>query len=196
MRRILVVDDDRHTRLAIGIWLKQCGFRVAITDGGESGLAALNDGTFDLMIVDVFMPNMRGFELIRVFHSHAPTVPLIAISGYAFSGPETDDPACFRMALSLGATRCLRKPFRPATLLGVIDECLSDAEQGRKYAAALRRHCERAAEHFERESKYGLNCQGVAMRRSPASLTPDVAAEATWHRHTKTRQPHDVATEE
>lgn len=34
MRRILVVDDDRHTRLAIGIWLKQCGFRVAITDGG------------------------------------------------------------------------------------------------------------------------------------------------------------------
>jgi CheY-like chemotaxis protein len=86
MRRILVVDDDRHTRLAIGIWLKQCGFRVAIADGGESGLTALNDGTFDLMMVDVFMPNMRGFESIRVFHSHAPTVPLIAISVYAFSG--------------------------------------------------------------------------------------------------------------
>src|SRR5215216_4478128 len=63
-------------------------------------------------------------------------VPLIAISGYAFSGPEADDPACFRMALSLGATRCLRKPFRRATLLAVIDECLSDAEQGRKHAAA------------------------------------------------------------
>ena len=45
MRRILVVDDDRHTRLAIGIWLKQCGFWVAIADGGESGLTALNDGT-------------------------------------------------------------------------------------------------------------------------------------------------------
>ena len=45
MRQILVVDDDRHTRLAMGIWLKQCGFRVAITDGGESGLAAPNDGT-------------------------------------------------------------------------------------------------------------------------------------------------------
>ena len=89
------------------------------------------------MIVDVFMPNMRGFESIRVLHGHAPTVPLIAISGYAFSGPEKDDPACFRMALSLGATRCLRKPFRPATLLGVIDECLQEAEQRRKHAAAL-----------------------------------------------------------
>ncbi len=45
MRHILAVHDDRHTRLAIGIWLKQCGFRVAITDDGESGLAALNNGT-------------------------------------------------------------------------------------------------------------------------------------------------------
>ena len=137
MRRILVVDDDPHTRVAIGLWLKQCGFRVAITDGGASGLAALSDGTFDLMIVDVFMPNMRGFEAIRVFHHHAPTVPLIAISGYAFTGPDADDPACFRMALGLGATRCLRKPFRPATLLGVIDECLSEAEQNRRHAAKL-----------------------------------------------------------
>ena len=65
MRRILVVDDDLHTRLAIGIWLKQCGFRVAITDGGESGLAALNDGTFDLMIVDV----LRGGGS----HRHLPS---------------------------------------------------------------------------------------------------------------------------
>jgi CheY-like chemotaxis protein len=95
MRRILVVDDDRHTGLAIGIWLKQCGFRIAITDGGETGFAALNNGAFDLMIVDVFMPNMRGFESIRVFRSYAPTVPLIAISGDAFSAAEADDPACF-----------------------------------------------------------------------------------------------------
>ena len=135
MRRILVVDDDRHTRLAIGIWLKQCGFRVAITDGGESGLAAPNNGTFDLMIVDVCMPNMRGFESIRIFHQRAPTVPLIAISGYAFFGPEAENLACLKMALGLGATRCLRKPFRPATLLSVIDECLSEAEPHRRYAA-------------------------------------------------------------
>ena len=92
MRRILLVGDDRRTRLAIGIWLKQCGLRVAITDGGESGLAALHDGMFDQMIVDVFMPNMRAFEPIRVFHSRAPTVPLIAISGYAFSAPRNGRP--------------------------------------------------------------------------------------------------------
>ena len=94
MRRILVVDDDLHTRLAIRAWLKRYGFRVAIADGGANGLAALDEASFDLMIVDIFMPQMRGFESIRIFHQRAPTIPLIAISGYAFSGPETDNPVC------------------------------------------------------------------------------------------------------
>jgi CheY-like chemotaxis protein len=137
MRRILVVDDDPHICLAIRAWLKRYGFRVAIADGGVNGLAALDNSTFDLMIVDIFMPDMRGFESIRVFHDHAPTVPLIAISGYAFAGLEAGSPDFLRMALRLGATRCLRKPFRPTTLLSVIDECLSEAEPHRKYAVGL-----------------------------------------------------------
>src|SRR6202163_3196299 len=124
MRRILVVDDDPHICLAIRAWLKRYGFGVAIADGGANGLVALGNSTFDLMIVDIFMPNMRGFESIRVFHQHAPAVPLIAISGYAFSsGLVASSPDFLRMALRLGATRCLRKPFRPTTLLRVIDEC-------------------------------------------------------------------------
>lgn len=137
MRRILVVDDDPHICLAIRAWLKRYGFKVAIADGGASGLLALDNSTFDLMIVDIFMPDMRGFESIRVFHDRAPTVPLIAISGYAFSGLEQANPDFLRVALRLGATRCLRKPFRPATLLSVIDECLSEAEPHPKYAATL-----------------------------------------------------------
>ena len=137
MRRILVVDDDPHICLAIRAWLKRYGFKVAIADGGPNGLIALDTSTFDLMIVDIFMPNMRGFESIRVFHNHAPTVPLIAISGFAFSSLQGGSPDFLRMALRLGATRCLRKPFRPTTLLSVIDECLSEAEPHRKYAAGL-----------------------------------------------------------
>src|SRR4249920_3655892 len=137
MRRILVVDDDPHICLAVRAWLKRYGFKVAIADGGTAGLVALDNSTFDLMIVDIFMPHMRGFESIRVFHHHAPTVPLIAISGYAFSGPESDNLACLKMVLSLGATRCLHKPFKPATLLSVIDDCLSEAEPHRRHAATL-----------------------------------------------------------
>ena len=137
MRRILVVDDDPHICLAIRAWLKRYGFKVADDDGGPNGLLALDNSTFERMIVDVFMPGMRGFESIRVFHDHAPKVPLIAISGYAFSNPQEASPDFLRMALRLGATRCLRKPFRPTTLLSVIDECLSEAEPHRRYVATL-----------------------------------------------------------
>jgi CheY-like chemotaxis protein len=135
MRRILVVDDDRHVRLAIAAWLGTCGFRVAIADGGANGLAALDDTSFDLIIVDVLMPDMRGFEPTRLFHQRAPTLPLIAISGYAFSGAEAGDPAS--PAPSPGAARCLRKPFRPSTWLGLIDECPSEAEPHRRHVATL-----------------------------------------------------------
>ena len=137
MRRILVVDDDPHICLAIRAWLKRYGFKVSIADGGVSGLAALDNSTFDLMIVDIFMPNMRGFESIRIFHNRAPTIPLIAISGYGFSSLGAASPDFLRMALKLGATRCLRKPFRPTTLLGVIDECLTEAEPHRRHVAVL-----------------------------------------------------------
>jgi len=135
MRRILVVDDDPHICQAIGIWLRQHGFRVSVADRGISGLAALEHSTFDLMIVDVFMPDMRGFESIRVFHHRAPAVPLIAISGSAFPDPETSAPDFLRVAARLGATRCLRKSFKPATLLSAIDECVSESEPHRRHVA-------------------------------------------------------------
>lgn len=104
MRRILVVDDDPLSRHAMGMWLEQCGFRVAITDGGESGVVALNDGTFDLMIVDVFMPNMRGFESIRAFHGHAPIVPLLAVIDACLSDAERRRRPAAVLAALAGAT--------------------------------------------------------------------------------------------
>ena len=137
MPRVLVVDDDPMVCMAIEIYLERHSFHVTIADGGEAGLRALEGTAFDLMIVDIFMPGMRGFESIRVFHNHAPMVPLIAISGYAFSSLEASSPDFLRMALKLGATRCLRKPFRPTTLLSVIDECLLEAEPHRRYVATL-----------------------------------------------------------
>lgn len=137
MHRILVVDDDPHVCQAIRTWLKHHGYRVSIADGGVDGLAALDNGTFDLMIVDVVMPNMRGFGSIRVFHRRAPIVPLIAISGGAFLDPEISGPDFLRLASKLGATRCMRKPFKPATLLAVIDECLLKADPHRRYVSTL-----------------------------------------------------------
>jgi CheY-like chemotaxis protein len=114
--------------MAIEIYLERHDFQVTIADGGEAGLRALEGTTFDLMIVDIFMPHMRGFESIRIFHERAPTIPLIAMSGYAFANLNSPAPDFLRMALELGASRCLRKPFTPAALLTVINECLAETQ--------------------------------------------------------------------
>lgn len=126
LRHILVVDDDPMVCTAIEVYLQRSGFRVTIADGGETGLRALENEQFDLMIIDIFMPHMRGFESVRLFHESAPTIPLIAMSGYAFANLNSPAPDFLRMALELGAARCLRKPFTPAALLAAIGECLSE----------------------------------------------------------------------
>jgi CheY-like chemotaxis protein len=127
MSRILVVDDDPMVCMAIEIYLARHGFQVSIADGGESGLRTLDGASFDLMVVDIFMPHMRGFESIRVFHERAPSIPLIAMSGYAFANVDAPAPDFLRMALELGATRCLRKPFAPAVLIATTNECLAES---------------------------------------------------------------------
>jgi CheY-like chemotaxis protein len=80
------------------------------------------------MIVDIFMPHMRGFESIRISHERAPTVPPTAMPGYAFANLNSPAPDFLRMALELSAPRCLRKPFTQVALLTVINECLSEAQ--------------------------------------------------------------------
>ena len=126
-RHILVVDDDAMFCMAIEIYLQQNNFQVTIAAGGEAGLRALRNGQFELMIVDIFMPHMRGFESIRLFHENAPDIPLVAMSGYAFANLNSPAPDFLRMALELGAARCLRKPFTPAALLAAIHDCLAES---------------------------------------------------------------------
>jgi CheY-like chemotaxis protein len=128
MPQVLVVDDDPLIRATIEVCLERHNFRVTVADGGETGLHVLGAFAFDLMIVNIFMPQMRGFESIRIFHERAPGVPLIAMSGYAFANVNSPAPDFLRMALELGATRCLRKPFTPAALLMTVNGCLAVAE--------------------------------------------------------------------
>ena len=124
MPRVLVVDDDPMVCVAIEVCLQRQGFEVTVADGGEAGMRALDNETFDIMLVDVFMPHMRGFEAIRIFHERAPDVPIIAMSGYAFANSERA-PDFLRMTIELGAAACLRKPFTPQALLAAVNECLT-----------------------------------------------------------------------
>lgn len=125
MPRILMVDDDALISRSVQFWLAQRGHVVVIAAGAADALEKLHCCHFDLLIVDIFMPHMDGFDSVRLFHGEAPDVPLIALSGYAFAESHSPAPDFMRMALALGATRCIRKPFKPRDLLAIIESCLT-----------------------------------------------------------------------
>ena len=124
MPRVLVVDDDPMVCTTIEVCLTRKGFEVTVADGGEAGMRALEASDFDVMLIDVFMPHMRGFELVRMFHERKPDVPVVAMSGYAFANAERA-PDFLRMTIELGAACCLRKPFTQDALLTVVNQCIT-----------------------------------------------------------------------
>jgi CheY-like chemotaxis protein len=123
--RVLVVDDDPMVGSTIEACLRRQGFEVTVANGGAAGILALETSAFDVMLVDIFMPYMRGYQSVGIFHERAPTVPLIAMSGYGFANLETPSRDFLGMTLELGATHYLRKPFTPNALLAAIHECLN-----------------------------------------------------------------------
>jgi CheY-like chemotaxis protein len=125
MTRILVVDDDPSIRTAIGAWLASQNIEVVAADGARAGLKALDEhAAFDLMLIDIFMPDMEGLESIRIFHGRAPAMPIIAMSGIMFRQHLGSAPDFLGMSTRMGATYCLHKPFRLNELLEAIEHCL------------------------------------------------------------------------
>jgi len=127
MARILVVDDDSMIRLVVKTILERQGHSVVLAECGHDGAEAIEAYAFDIAIVDIFMPDMNGLETIKAFRRSAPRLPIVVMSGYAFRAANGPAPDFFRMAIDLGATACLRKPFTPAQLLHVVQGCTTPA---------------------------------------------------------------------
>ncbi len=122
MERILVVDDEKPVREAVGLLLRSEGFRVVVAECGHTAVGAIEAFTFDVVIVDIVMPGIDGLETIPILRHDAPDTSIIAMSGYAAgSGLAEDD--FFRVAMERGATCCLAKPFTREQLLDAIEFC-------------------------------------------------------------------------
>ena len=116
---ILVIDDDRVNRETLGRWVGQLGHRVHQADGGKPGLAMVNQGHYDLILLDVLMPDMNGYEFLGVMKADRDTadIPVIMISGL----DEIDSVA---RCIELGAEDYLAKPFNTVLLRARIQACL------------------------------------------------------------------------
>jgi CheY-like chemotaxis protein len=127
MASILVIDDDRAVLDTIRILLERSAHGVETVDNSHAGLRLLEIQKFDLLIVDIFMPGMDGFETMRLVHQSRPEMPIIVISGQQFRSASERPPDFLYMATKLGAVSSLQKPFRPHELLATVAKSLSDS---------------------------------------------------------------------
>ena len=126
MASILVIDDDRAVLATIKVLLERAGHAVEAVDNSHTGLQLIESQSFDLLICDIFMPGMDGFETMKHVHQSRPDMPVIVISGLQFSHSGRP-PDFLHMATRLGAVSSLHKPFRPSDLLAAVNGSLSSS---------------------------------------------------------------------
>jgi DNA-binding response OmpR family regulator len=120
MPRILVVDDQSDVRAMISIVLRVKHFEIVGAASGAAGMREFENSKFDLAIVDIFLQESNGFDLIRMMRERVPGLPVIAISGmttldFVSASPELSD------------VICLQKPFRPHQLVCAIETALGSS---------------------------------------------------------------------
>jgi DNA-binding NtrC family response regulator len=110
-----VIDDQRDVRAMICMVLRVNHFEVSEAGSAEAGLKMFEASAFDLAIVDVFLQDASGFDVIATMREKRPELPVVAISGMT----------SFEVAshsVELSNVVCLQKPFRPNDLIGAIEE--------------------------------------------------------------------------
>jgi DNA-binding NtrC family response regulator len=135
MASILVIDDDRAVLSTIKILLERASHTVEAVDNSLAGLRSLETQTFDLLIVDIFMPGIDGFETIGLVRRSHPDMPIIVISGHQLRPTSPREPDFLYMATKLGAVMSLQKPFKPNDLTTAVTRCIPEKPPGPTRAA-------------------------------------------------------------
>ena len=154
MAEVLIVDDDPDIRMMLRFALEDAGFEVRTASDGVEALAALRERTPDCMVLDLMMPNLDGFGLLRVMRetgleSATRTVILTC----------KVDEADVVTGLELGAHEYLSKPFEPDRLGGILQrlldsttEALADRRRVQLDKAAFRDRIESALARSRRRA--------------------------------------------
>ncbi|MBE9913997.1 response regulator transcription factor [Paenibacillus donghaensis] len=104
MAHIVVADDDEHICELIGVYLESEGFEVTYAEDGAAALAAVKSAQADLVILDIMMPGMDGWQLCSALRAEYPDLPLMMISAKG-------EPAHKVKGFRLGTDDYMTKPF-------------------------------------------------------------------------------------
>jgi DNA-binding response OmpR family regulator len=118
--KVLLIDDDARLHELLASYLHQNGFTVTVAADGRKGLAALEAGAFDAVLLDVMMPGMDGIEVVKRIRAKS-RIPVLMLTA---KGDETDRV----VGLELGADDYIAKPFSPRELLARLRAVLRRAK--------------------------------------------------------------------
>ncbi|MEK7250812.1 MAG: response regulator [Bacteroidota bacterium] len=118
-RKILVVDDEDALRTVLSAELNSEGYDVATAADGTEALAELQKSTFDLVLLDIKMPNMNGFEVLKVIKEKHTSTKVIMLTGFADLKNAIE-------SKKLGAEDFVSKPYDLVDLLTTIDRVMSE----------------------------------------------------------------------
>ena len=126
MPRVLLVEDHQDTRLMYSEFLTMSSYDVVAVPDGEQALAVLRVNPVDLVITDLSLPGMDGFELITTIRRDPALaeIPIICLSGYGGHSHE-------QRARAAGTSRIIQKPCMPDMLADVAAELIRDAAERR-----------------------------------------------------------------
>jgi DNA-binding response OmpR family regulator len=130
VKKILVVDDKQELRTLLKSYLTQEGFEVVTAADGREALFVARDGKPDLIILDLMMPEMGGYDFMRAYNREADT-PIIILTARL----EENDKV---LGLELGADDYVTKPFSPRELTARVRAVLRRMEKGEQEADILR----------------------------------------------------------
>jgi len=124
--KVLVVDDDEFMLALFRRILVGAGHLVEVTELGSDVAPLLESFHPDVVITDIFMPEVDGFEVIRSLRSVDATIGIIVISGNHLDLPSQcggpEGPYYLHAAQCMGANQALRKPFTAEELLAAVDQ--------------------------------------------------------------------------
>ena len=122
MARIIVIDDEPGMRRATRRALQRAGHTVAVYANGAAAIDDLGKEPADLLVTDIFMPEMEGLETIGRARALNAKMPIVAMSGVSFEGGDY-----LSIAEKFGAIASLRKPFRLQELVALVERLLAEA---------------------------------------------------------------------
>ncbi len=121
MPHILIVDDDSDLREVLERFLSIKGHQVYSVGNGRGAIDVLDRQSIDLVITDILMPDMDGYELISALRQRPDSPRIIAMSG---GSGRLDRDYLLRMARTMKVDRLLEKPLKLATVDAAISEVL------------------------------------------------------------------------